>query len=771
MSSQKEIYFERKNRVLECLGEAEKFLSENGFENEKQSVMAQHSNVENGDFTIAVVGEFSAGKSTFLNALMGEKLLPSFSRETTATINFLRHKDKAENGAEGCVYYNDGTEKKLDKADRDTIEKYVCTRSTEDVATNISHFDLFLDNKFLKDNVTLVDTPGLNGIKEGHEEITKKQIEKSSASIFLFNANQPGSKTDFEALQMLRKRVNSIFLVLNRIDEIKSDEGETPEDIINILKEKYKQDYPDEKRIPEFFPISAYKALLARSTQKLSYHDRNDFTNAEKEKFEADSGMKVFEEKLWKFLTEGEKGRQMLISPVVQLESILADVMNFLHEQKEVLEGTCDSEELEQRIIDLKNASVELQKEIEARANNIYSGIKDAEKEFTEEIESEVVQFKENYMRKIENFDSFDDIDPDYITKNVKDKFKYILSDAYMNYGRRIEEILASDNASVSEELRDLLQNSQKELSVDGITDLTKYETGLEDFDQRLSSMKVEIDSLIDELEKNQGDFTKHKKLERERKELEKKIEITKEGKKWYEQNALAALPNIKASTKEVLKRQERGGVMGKFADWLVGEKAYVTTETFYDSRERDEYKKEMAERKKEYDNEIAAYQAEKEQYVNADSEAVAQKMAATEKKIERKRAEMAEFQEEYMKKMKEKYAKQLKKQKLEISRYIEDRVYDFKKCARDQFNSSRNAQIESMKILVAAPLYEQLKISQDQAEILKKKLDSSESERNEHLRKVDSQIEALKPILNRTMDLRSELESIEVNTIKEVEL
>ena len=50
---------------------------------------------EKEEYTIIVVGEFSAGKSTLLNALMGRRILTSFTSETTATVNFLRHKSVA----------------------------------------------------------------------------------------------------------------------------------------------------------------------------------------------------------------------------------------------------------------------------------------------------------------------------------------------------------------------------------------------------------------------------------------------------------------------------------------------------------------------------------------------------------------------------------------------------------------------------------------------------------------------------------------------------
>lgn len=75
----KEQYLKNKEQICTCLDHAIAFMDELGDESRKNSLMKQKKDLENGEFTIVVVGEFSAGKSTFLNALMGKKLLPSFT--------------------------------------------------------------------------------------------------------------------------------------------------------------------------------------------------------------------------------------------------------------------------------------------------------------------------------------------------------------------------------------------------------------------------------------------------------------------------------------------------------------------------------------------------------------------------------------------------------------------------------------------------------------------------------------------------------------------
>ena len=296
MNKYEQDYIENKKEVLTCMNKAERFYEKilaggfgsvfpeekKNYQEKLNALKCQYENLEKGEFTIVLVGEFSAGKSTFLNALMGEKILPSFTSETTATVNFLKHKNKSENGESGCVYYNDGTKKIIDYADINTISKYVSTESSEDVAKNIKHLDLYLDSKFLENNVTLVDSPGLNGVADGHREITEEQIERSSASIFLFNANQPGSNSDFEFLRNLQKKVNSIICVLNQIDCIKESEGQTVETVVAKLKENYKKMIPEAKTIPEIIPVAAYPALIARGTAKMDYNGKTEFNNEEK---------------------------------------------------------------------------------------------------------------------------------------------------------------------------------------------------------------------------------------------------------------------------------------------------------------------------------------------------------------------------------------------------------------------------------------------------------------------------------------------------------
>jgi len=312
-----------KESVINLLGEAkDTFVAH--FINEKESnVNAFEELIEktrNGRFSIIVVGEFSAGKSTFLNAIMREKYLDSFSSETTANINFLKSvKDSPSGNPMIRVNYKDGRCETSDDVSFENIQKYVSTKGV-DVAATIESVEIFLDSPFLNDGVDLVDSPGLNGVKELHADITKSQMKASHAAIFMFRATQPGSKSDFQTLIDLKKSCKSIIVVLNRIDEAAKQGEETVEDIVNKLKNSFKTMFPNEK-IPEVWPISAYKALVARSKMALDYNERTTHSDDEKKHYLETSLIEPFENRLMRYITKGEKAKNELLSPVEKVIS------------------------------------------------------------------------------------------------------------------------------------------------------------------------------------------------------------------------------------------------------------------------------------------------------------------------------------------------------------------------------------------------------------------------------------------------------------------
>lgn len=107
MNTYREADNNRKNEVIDFLTQSVQQLRKQSNDAEADGLEKLCRNVKDNLFSIVVVGEFSAGKSTFLNAMMHKKILPSFSGETTATVNFLRDISCAPDGEAGVVYYRE----------------------------------------------------------------------------------------------------------------------------------------------------------------------------------------------------------------------------------------------------------------------------------------------------------------------------------------------------------------------------------------------------------------------------------------------------------------------------------------------------------------------------------------------------------------------------------------------------------------------------------------------------------------------------------------
>ena len=362
----KEQYDQRKETVLAFLDDSIQKLRDWGQQEEAVPLEKLRDNVSEGLFSIVLVGEFSAGKSTFLNAMMHKRILPSFTSETTATVNFLRHTDQAPDGAVGRVYFRDGRMEDLHDLERTTLERFVSTNGDDGdntVAETIDHVDLFLDSAFLKNGVMLVDSPGLNGMRAYHRENTEQQIKASHACIFMFRADQPGSKTEFDTLHQLKDQSNNIFFVMNKIDAVRSSENQTVEGVIQNLRRTYQQQFPAERELPKIWPVSAFAALVARDPEETEYLGNEVVTTQERrDELERFSCMEAFEERLWKYLTEGERSRDQLCGPVSAAVTQIVYGREYFDTQIKLLQDQTGAEELRKQKDELEENLNQLRK-------------------------------------------------------------------------------------------------------------------------------------------------------------------------------------------------------------------------------------------------------------------------------------------------------------------------------------------------------------------------------------------------------------------------
>src|SRR5690606_24318693 len=137
--------------------------------------------------TIAIMGEFSAGKSTFVNALLGEAVAPMGVLPTTTTINVFRR--GSTGGAR--VHYRDGRIASLAPGD---VQGFLHGLDGAEAA-RIRHVEIERTGERMGE-AAVVDTPGLNALDAFHEQVAREFLDEADAVVWLFSATRSGAATE-----------------------------------------------------------------------------------------------------------------------------------------------------------------------------------------------------------------------------------------------------------------------------------------------------------------------------------------------------------------------------------------------------------------------------------------------------------------------------------------------------------------------------------------------------------------------------------------------
>jgi len=194
-----------------------------GTSREDQETLAQSIRQLDELFLLVVVGEFNAGKSALINALLGQSILKEGVTPTTTQVNLLRYGEKRE-------------------------------QSVEDTHVHVLHAPAEMLNE-----LCIVDTPGTNAIIREHELITTEFVPRADLVLFVTSADRPFTESERMFMSLIRDWGKKVVVVINKVDIL-----ETPEDLATV------QAYVNEnamilfgERI-EIFPTSARMALRAK---------------------------------------------------------------------------------------------------------------------------------------------------------------------------------------------------------------------------------------------------------------------------------------------------------------------------------------------------------------------------------------------------------------------------------------------------------------------------------------------------------------------------
>ncbi|EMS7184205.1 dynamin family protein [Campylobacter lari] len=239
-------------------------------EDEKAQKLLQEALVKfsNIDFSIAVTGVVNAGKSSMLNALLKKDFLGVSNVPETANLSVLKY--GKEQKAKIC-FWNEEEWQDILKSSKDNqdmqelikqleqnfnLNKYIekenknieikidelknYTSAKNKISALIKKIELFSSLDFLKDNVCIVDTPGLDDVIIQRELLTKAYISKADFLIHLMNASQSLSQKDCDFIIqcLLTSRVSKLLIVLTKADLLIQKDLQ---EVINYTKNKLKE--------------------------------------------------------------------------------------------------------------------------------------------------------------------------------------------------------------------------------------------------------------------------------------------------------------------------------------------------------------------------------------------------------------------------------------------------------------------------------------------------------------------------------------------------
>ena len=289
-------------------------------------------------FNVLCTGEFSAGKSTFINKFFIKKnILPTNPTETTAKLTFIKYglDEKI------VIYYLNKSSETINNISEGILKKYLAKNG--DKVKNVDYVEIFINSEVLKEGVSIIDSPGLNAAENERVDLTNAFIPKADAVLYLMSAIQAwkGSEKDFLENKILNKDdLDKIFFLLNYWDVLEENEWQ---DVIDYVKSQLdksinivKRDLGEEISIPPVIPISAktkynFDNLEEELISYLSSKKGIDILNQKIEKFEVlkQKVLKLLDKKIELFNKDKNELQEELKKLQEELESLKAKMHQY----------------------------------------------------------------------------------------------------------------------------------------------------------------------------------------------------------------------------------------------------------------------------------------------------------------------------------------------------------------------------------------------------------------------------------------------------------
>lgn len=190
--------------------------------NPDASVRAAGNLIRQEQYDVVVCGEVKKGKSSFINALMGEEILPTNTQVATSQVCRIINSDTKEYN----LVFTDGTRQQISRKDLSRYGSQVDADMYGEPIFRNHQLD-YIEVKYplpnLPKSVALVDTPGIGAVYAAHEQITRNYLKRAAAVIFIIDPKNPIVRAEQEFITSVLNVTKQIMFVMTKMDNY--DEG------------------------------------------------------------------------------------------------------------------------------------------------------------------------------------------------------------------------------------------------------------------------------------------------------------------------------------------------------------------------------------------------------------------------------------------------------------------------------------------------------------------------------------------------------------------
>ena len=393
IQERKEYYSNALSEISTLIGEEKETLhpinGENvrpgiGLDFSAKNLVIRAKDLDEGVFKVIVFGQFKRGKSTLLNALLKQDVLPTDNLECTAIITIMLNRQDTQEVRIVKIDGEDEYMKKdefkvkyaLNEKDRETLNSFGLIDRFE----NIQYAEIPSDSKLCRNGVMLIDAPGLKA-SSIREKIANEYLRQSHAVIFMLDAIYPLDKDEqkfirnnFEPGQM-----ENIFFVVNRINLLNSDEER--DKLKRDIKQRLTPYYEDEDGS---FLESLYneRVFFVNAKQAQEATSKHPIDNLGYEQ----SGVASFENSLAKYLSGDEKANAIFDETKKYVAYVINEAEQAVSRQISMLKSPLP--ELEQQV---KIAETQL-KIVESKKSEASRIIKSTAEKINEKLGSSLLE-------------------------------------------------------------------------------------------------------------------------------------------------------------------------------------------------------------------------------------------------------------------------------------------------------------------------------------------------------------------------------------------